>query len=413
MSRINQEPRRISRREVLRLGVAVTGGVASGVINPVEVAANMVATGSTGLEKLLSGFTARFRTRTVRADDCAPFERTYPEPRDTNGNGEIDLGDTVATVLQRTVVCGDGSQESTYEDIGSRPIKSAELGQSTQQSVPPQVEQTGQTAEQQQVNFFTLKHPQGSTRPDGLIVSAPGVPASIEGTGLDRANHDVFTSPLQMEEGDENVMNLWLGEPGCFLADRDLIARNEPQNLPIWDERVAKGEAEYIRGQGSPDRNFWTLDNPNDLMLVNDPEHPGQKKFQTMVGRGKIIRIDAEEGWFRVNGQLIDLYQLGTAGRQGHYTLFIETPENEDVNFEALMPTVPGTQIQVLGNNCAFFSVNAFMQGVTDRLARPDYPRYVVFGYDMNTKAFAVAELDGVNDRSWNVLGANFPHKQS
>lgn len=68
--------------------------------------------------------------------DCADFERVYPQLRDANNNGVFDMGDFVDTIIERTVVCADGGNASTWETIATRLATSSDLGISVVAPVP-------------------------------------------------------------------------------------------------------------------------------------------------------------------------------------------------------------------------------------------------------------------------------------
>ena len=245
-----------------------------------------------------------------------------------------------------------------------------------------------------------------------VVVSAPGIPLRVTGD-FDLADHPPFRNGWPLEPGHPNPLQNVLGEPGGFLADRDLIANNEPQNLVAWNEKVDRREAEYIV-RGGPDANFFSLETRSDFGQSINAQ--GHWEFNMPLPKHVIVRVDAEEGWLRVRSAsrdvLIDLYQASLVpGLQAHHSLFIRTPYEEESLFTADMPTVPGTQVQILGRrvarHIAFASQEAALQGSWQRQGRPAYPRIFYHTANVNDLTFGSVESPA-SGHLYHHLGDNY-----
>lgn len=233
------------------------------------------------------------------------------------------------------------------------------------------------------------------------IVGVSGVPSRVTGS-FDLADHAIFKSNLPGTESGSNPLQNVLGEPGAFLADRDLIAKTEPQNLASWDAKVKAGHAEYIRTSG-PNINFYDLQSNADRGVSWNAEK-GVYEFRLNLPKHVIVRIDAEEAKVLMTSASgdrkvrIDMCQSGaTRGVDfGHQTLFARSPYEQGMLLVIESPTIPGTQVQILGlevkDPTAFASMESFLQGVEPRQARPDYPEYFVHTFNMNDLTWGSAE---------------------
>ncbi len=223
------------------------------------------------------------------------------------------------------------------------------------------------------------------------IVSISGVPSQVTGN-FDLANQGIFKSILP------SLKNV-LGDPGAFLAD--------PSNIPAadrasWDNKVKAGNAEYIRRSG-PNVNFYDLQKNTDNGVSWNAEK-GIYEFRLVLPKHVIVRIDAEEAnvfMTSASGDRNVRFEMCQSGANrgvdfGHQTLFVRTPYGQSSVLRIESPTIPGTQVQLFGmevkDPTAFASAESFMQGVTVRQDRADYPRYFVHTLNMNDLTLASAE---------------------
>ncbi|MFA5932474.1 MAG: hypothetical protein WCV81_05475 [Microgenomates group bacterium] len=235
------------------------------------------------------------------------------------------------------------------------------------------------------------------------ILGLFGVPTRVTG-GVDLANHEPFTSSLKDLGQDINPLQNVLADPGSMLIDRDLIKKTESEEaLKDWDQRVADGKAEYIWGdtKGGHKVNFYDFQSKDDPRLTLNKE-TGDVEFRLVLPKHVLVRIDAEEADISLKSKERNIRMIlcqSGANRGvdfGHQTVFIRTSYEDEVTMILKNPTVPGTQVQIFGQEVksatAFASIKAFLQGVEVKQARPDYPRYFVHTLNMNDYSFGSAE---------------------
>lgn len=329
-----------------------------------------------------------------------------------SGNFEITTSDNTPTTVNTPTIdaAAQGKKDAMNTALAgqAKPIATATIGE-VHYTVTPITRQptaeptkkveptaTATAVEQTCPGEWQIKNSNGRA-----VVGVSGIPQQVTGN-FDLANHGIFTSLLPgMAQGANPLQNV-LGEPGAFLADRALIEKTEPQNLGSWDSKVKAGYAEYIRTSG-PDVNFFDLQNVTDRGVSLNPE-TGKYELKLNLSKHLIVRVDAEEANILMksaNGDRnvrINLCQSGsTPGDDfGHQTFFIRTPYEQGSTLVLENPTIPGTQVQILGmevkDATAFASIESFLQGVEQRQARPDYPGYYAGTFNINDKTLGYTE---------------------
>ncbi len=197
-------------------------------------------------------------------------------------------------------------------------------------------------------------------------------------SGLDLADHAPFRSTI------EAAMNV-LAEPGAIMADIDRRPGDNFFNLDnLTAPRLSRTESGLI---------LFTLDNA--------PAH-------------RILRVDAEEMCVRIiSGKrdiLIDIGQYAPGpGGQAHETLFVRLPYFDQSRIILSRPTIPGTQVQILGvADTAFASEGGFLQGVPARQARPNYPNYLLFTVNSNDRSAGASQSSGAGQSFVKLPGTNY-----
>lgn len=219
-----------------------------------------------------------------------------------------------------------------------------------------------------------------------------GVNLNLRPEGVDKADHDIFKNVFLP------ALRHVLGDPGAAPATRALIIAREPQNLATWDANVATGMAEYLEDG----RNLFNVTAPGDFRLTLPPHVILRGDFEelcaTLISQSRKIGIE------------MDQYSPGPGG-QSHYTLILRSPFFEASEWTAYKPTLGGTQFQIAGlrvaRPTAFYSESAFLDGVGERQARPNYPNYVVVGIESNSTAVGIAQSQG-QGRPFVSIGATY-----
>ncbi|MBI2597552.1 hypothetical protein HYW41_05350 [Candidatus Daviesbacteria bacterium] len=240
-----------------------------------------------------------------------------------------------------------------------------------------------------------------------VVARVYGVQSRVGPGGLDLANKPPFTTSLSF------VQHV-IANPGGFLADRSIIAANEPQNLASWDDRINRGQAEYRHDDG-PNRNAYKLENESVAGLGRDAL--GLLFHRIVAGPHTTVRTDAEEFCLEIASAsrriIVDAVQVGVQpdGPRFHWTWISRLSYSESSSVTHHRVTVPGTEMQIIGqrvaNPNAFTDLDAVMQGVGPRQARPGIPGYLLGGVNTNDLAAGLGEKRDAGS-PWVSLGTNY-----